>query len=87
MTRGRENARLARAIAMADEIRDRSWCGAMVFLGPMVNGRTMGANLYLEPGTARFDVEWNDGRHQRLSRRAIIGCLNKRLAKLQIVGE
>lgn len=79
--RARERWRLGRALEMGAEIRKRRWVGMVVMGGPMFNGRMVGANLYLEPGAARFDVRWNDGRCSVASRRDILKALEMALPR------
>jgi hypothetical protein len=45
--------------------------------GPMCGMKMRGANLYLQPGAARFDVHWTDGAVSRASRAEILRYLAK----------
>ena len=76
--------RLAAALSHGERVRERCWCGAIVLLGPIVSGRTLGVNLYMEPGEARFRVVDENGRETRMSRGAIIRRIKTRLARLSI---
>jgi len=80
----KNNARLAAALAEGRRKRERCWCGAIVLIGPLVRNKTIGLNLYLEPGEARFRVVDEAGVETRMSRSLILRRIAKRVAQLKV---
>ena len=72
---------------MGERIRERCWCGFIAMGGPIVEGRMIGMNIYLQPGAARFDVVDEKGKETRMSLAAIERRIKRRLKRLRVVTE
>jgi hypothetical protein len=83
----RNEDRLEAALAMGARARERAWCGSIILLGPIVGNKTTSVNLYLEPGSSRYDTIAQDGRRARMSNAQIIRRIKSRLQRLRVPAE
>lgn len=81
------NIRLAAAMRMCLPQRRDVWGGAIIMLGPIIDGRVMAVNLYCRKNRRRLLCVDSSGREIWMSKTKIIERIERRLQKLEIPDE